>query len=42
MDLQKCLAEGVAALERTTELAHEMSLFSDNKDLVELATASLK
>ena len=42
MDLQKCLAEGVAALERTTELANEMSLFSDNKDLVKLATASLK
>ena len=42
MDLQKCLAEGVAALERTTELANEMSLFSDNKDLVELATASHK
>ena len=42
MDLQKYLAEGVAALERTTELANEMSLFSDNKDLVELATASLK
>ena len=38
MDLQKCLE----ALERTTELANEMSLFSDNKDLVELATASHK
>ena len=40
--IQKCLAEGVAALERTTELANEMSLFSDNKDLVELVTASHK
>ena len=42
MDLQKCLAERVAALERATELANEMSLFSDNKDLVDLATASHK
>ena len=42
MDSQKCLAEGVAALERTTELANEMDLFSDNEDLEEVATASLK
>lgn len=39
---QKCVSEGVAVMERATEMASQMSLFSDNEDLVEVATSSLK
>lgn len=36
------MSEGVAVMERATEMASQMSLFSDNEDLVEVATSSLK
>ncbi|CAI8057503.1 Immunoglobulin-binding protein 1 [Geodia barretti] len=37
-----CVAEGTSALERATELASHASLFSDNEDLDEVPTSSLK
>lgn len=39
---QKCLSDGVAALESATHLANQLSLFSDNEQVEEVATASLK
>ena len=36
------MTEGVAALEHATQLANQMSLFSDNEDLEEVATSSMK
>ena len=36
------MAEGTSALERATELASHASLFSDNEDLDEVPTSSLK
>lgn len=36
------MSDGVTVLERATEMANEMSLFSDNEDLGEVATPSLK
>ena len=40
--LKVCVAEGTSALERATELASHASLFSDNEDLDEVPTSSLK
>lgn len=36
------MSDGVTVLERATEMANEMSLFSDNEDVEEVATSSLK
>lgn len=37
-----CVAGGISALERATQLASHVSLLSDNEDLDELPTSSLK
>ena len=39
---QKCLSDGVAALESATHLANQLSLFSDNEEVEEVATGTLK
>lgn len=40
--VQRCVCDGVAALERATEMASQLYLFSHNEQLDELATSNLK